>query len=765
MGSFLFRIAKAAGTQKVKVKATTRKTASGKTTTVRQHTATRKKAEPKAPSKPKPSAKPNAVNVEVPPPTTAWIAKSDIPKMEARIDKLNKRAKRIGTEPISLVFGETTKVPLATRTGERIWREKVEVTVTGPEPRFAGWQFVASIKAMDAGNLLLAIDKQTVPAKYRKASMLCDHCGTNRKRKATYVIRNVDTGEYKQVGKTCLKDFMGHGNPAQFAEHLSEVSELLQEIEAWPDDDSVWLEDPLPRSPYFATQRYLEFVAHDIAANGWVKRGDSGWNNDTSTADSALYVMFPGRGQDTVEPPPSAQKKAKAALAWIRKKPQKWANNDYLWNLWVACREDLITIKETGIVASLIPLYERETNQERQAKAAAEGKGSQHVGTVGERREFKLTITNIRPYEGNYGLVYITKLVDDDGNEFTWFASKEPGEEGKTYNITATIKKHDEFRGVPQTHITRGKVAPLRKSFLFRITKAAGQKVSVKGSTQRTRTGVRVQPAYQAKRSKATAKVTTPKGNVQYVYDEDTLAAAKAEKFRRVAHLAEQLPEIIGAVQEQMTQPDTPLGKVVAAVVALIDRCQFRIGTDEYAEKHGTYGVTTLRPEHVTVEGDTVHFRFTGKKQVPWDKATTDPDLAEFIDHLSDDGPGDRLFWYHTPSGEQRPIRASHVNAWLREYGVSAKDFRTYHATRLCYEELKRASSRKPLTKKEIKARVKAAVEATAERLGHTPAVCRQSYILPAVIEDFEANGGKLSINPWKAAKRMGKSFLFTRWA
>jgi len=260
---------------------------------------------------------------------------------------------------------------------------------------------------------------------------------------------------------------------------------------------------------------------------------------------------------------------------------------------------------------------------------------------------------------------------------------------------------------------------------------------------------------YTDRRSKAVAKVTTPKGNVQYQYDAETLAAAKAEKFRRVAHLAKRLPEILEGMKADLAQGDTPQSKVAAAVVALIDRCCFRIGTDEYAEKHGTYGVTTLRPEHVTVDGATIRFQFTGKKQVPWDTATTDPDLADFIAHLASDAPADRLFWYHR-DGRQYPIRANHVNDWLREYGVSANDFRTYHATRLCFEELKRLSSRQPLTKKEIKQRVKQAVAATAERLGHTPAVCRQSYILPAVIDDFEANGGRLSIDPWN----MGKSFL-----
>jgi DNA topoisomerase I len=205
-----------------------------------------------------------------------------------------------------------------------------------------------------------------------------------------------------------------------------------------------------------------------------------------------------------------------------------------------------------------------------------------------------------------------------------------------------------------------------------------------------------------------------------------------------------------------LAKGDTPREKVVAAIVALIDRCQFRIGTEKYAEEHGTFGVTTLRPEHVTVSGSEVRFQFTGKKQVPWDKSVTDAELAEFIGHLATDGPGDRLFWYHR-DGKQYPIKASHVNDFLGKYGITAKDLRTYHATKAMFTELKTASRpprSKPLPKKEIAARLKAAFDTVAHQMGHTPAVCKTSYVLPQLVEDFERNGGRLSLSAWEDAAR-----------
>jgi DNA topoisomerase-1 len=97
------------------------------------------------------------------------------------------------------------------------------------------------------------------------------------------------------------------------------------------------------------------------------------------------------------------------------------------------------------------------------------------------------------------------------------------------------------------------------------------------------------------------------------------------------------------------------------------------------------------------------------------------------------------------------------VNAFLSEYGVTAKDLRTYHATKAMFEELKAASrpeKSEPLTKKETAARLKAAFEKVAYQMGHTPAVCRTSYVLPQLVDDFVQNGGRLSLSAWEGAVR-----------
>jgi len=259
-----------------------------------------------------------------------------------------------------------------------------------------------------------------------------------------------------------------------------------------------------------------------------------------------------------------------------------------------------------------------------------------------------------------------------------------------------------------------------------------------------------------------TEKRVTPKGNVQYLYTAEETAARAAEKFERVTAFSNALPKLLRKVKGDLALSDTPQEKVAATVVALMDRCHFRIGTEEYAEAHGTYGVTTLKPEHVEVKGSTIRFRFMGKKQVAWDRKVTDKHLAEFVGGLASAGH-EHLFWYNSPRGPQ-PLSAGHVNKYLEGFGVTAKDLRTYHASRLCGESLKArsASEGETLPAKAVKSAVREAVAETAKQLGNTPAVCKGSYIMPAIIEDFVASGGRLTTPQLGKSKPVKKGLATT---
>jgi hypothetical protein len=247
-----------------------------------------------------------------------------------------------------------------------------------------------------------------------------------------------------------------------------------------------------------------------------------------------------------------------------------------------------------------------------------------------------------------------------------------------------------------------------------------------------------------SERSGATEIRVTDKGNKQYLYDKKHEQESHEKKLARMKALGTHLPEIVDWCSDRLDLPGAPKEKVIAALVALMDRCYFRIGLARYAEENQTYGVSTLRPDHVTVDGDEIAFSFVGKKQVQWDRTVTDPRLARFVGELQAGAPGDSLFWYEE-GGERKPITADDVNDYLKQYGVTAKDIRTYHATRLAFDALKkggRQPDEEPLKGRALGRAFNQAIASVAAALGHEVSVCKKSYILPQLTKNFTENGG-----------------------
>lgn len=211
-------------------------------------------------------------------------------------------------------------------------------------------------------------------------------------------------------------------------------------------------------------------------------------------------------------------------------------------------------------------------------------------------------------------------------------------------------------------------------------------------------------------------------------YTVEFRAAQEAEKFRENLTFARALPKIRGAYTEALKGDDRK--STIALIVALIDQAFFRIGTRD-TDQDNIYGVTTLRKRHLTFQGNEAHFDYRGKHDQEQHKMIVDPKLLSMLKalHKACRNQHDRLFRH-----QGRPISAAEVNAFLADFGVTAKMFRTYHATRLAREKL--------LLQKgsEIKERKKIVTEVVcevADAVGHTPAVCRGSYIDPRVIDAF----------------------------
>ena len=228
------------------------------------------------------------------------------------------------------------------------------------------------------------------------------------------------------------------------------------------------------------------------------------------------------------------------------------------------------------------------------------------------------------------------------------------------------------------------------------------------------------------------------KGRTQYLYHSRFRAQREEEKFQRVVEFGEALPELRCRVRNDLRGDALSRARVLAAIVRLIDQGFFRVGNDKSARSESTYGLTTIRGRHVRVDGRRILFDYVGKWRKAQKRAIDDPDVAAIVRDLKKLG-AEELFAFDD-GGRPHDVKDRHVNDYIQSIvgeTFTAKDFRTWAGTLLCSIAL--AMQGQAPSKTERKRNVRRAIEATAEQLGNTPAVCRSSYICPRLVDEYMA--------------------------
>ena len=232
---------------------------------------------------------------------------------------------------------------------------------------------------------------------------------------------------------------------------------------------------------------------------------------------------------------------------------------------------------------------------------------------------------------------------------------------------------------------------------------------------------------------------TDDRGRRQYRYHEEWRRQRDADKHARVLEVARELPRAREVVAGHLALPGLPRERVLAAAFRLLDLGFFRVGGDHYAEENGSYGLATLRRDHVHQRGDELVFSYVAKSGKDRHLVVADAAVREVVRSLKRRrGGGDDLLAWKEGS-RWHDVTSDDVNAYLHETigpDVSAKDFRTWHATVLAAVALAVSlpASDSPTARKRAVARACAEV---AEYLGNTPTVARASYIDPRVVDLF----------------------------
>src|SRR5476651_646725 len=259
------------------------------------------------------------------------------------------------------------------------------------------------------------------------------------------------------------------------------------------------------------------------------------------------------------------------------------------------------------------------------------------------------------------------------------------------------------------------------------------------------------------------------RGRKQYRYHSEWRQLRDSAKFDRMVAFGDALQKLRRKLKRDLALPGLPREKVLAVVVSLLDATRIRIGNTEYARDNKSFGLTTLRTRHVTfVRDGRAILNFRGKGGVPHEILIDDKRIARIVRHCQEI-PGQQLFKYITDEGERFPIDSGQVNDYLREAmgnDFTAKDFRTWGASLHAITLLARTPLPEPPSERDLKGEIADVVKQVAAKLRNTPAVCRKSYINPAVFDSWRSGlihkvfNGSLSLAAPRKAESLVLAFL-----
>jgi len=394
-------------------------------------------------------------------------------ELEKRVTKFNRRAAKLGTDPITVEIVGEEVVPILDEQFRPTGRVNIFILfeVHGEAPVVAGHTFVARVEHTEAGNIISkapGCESIIVPAYMRDGAPTCDHCKTNRRRKDTFILKD-ENGILIRVGRNCLADFLRSSDAVE----ALRVWTLLYEIRIACAEESEggWGGGGVV---YASVIHYVACAVRAIALHGWTSRKMayehdemSSTSDDASFAAGQIPTMCPREREAWKEAQPTKDNVEEAikAVEWAKGLE---GSNDYEHNLKVACSLEYVKPKNYGLVASVVMGYRRTVERELAKKRAAEraaASPSTHFGAVKSRYIRELTVTHSKSWENEYGVTVLYVMEDDGGNQFKWFSSNgcwfEDGDErrelkvGDKFWFTFAVKNHDEFNGIAETVIQR----------------------------------------------------------------------------------------------------------------------------------------------------------------------------------------------------------------------------------------------------------------------------------------------------------------------
>lgn len=380
-----------------------------------------------------------------------------VSKVDEKVAQLERKIKKNGG---SLIYTKSEPFIQEDETDYHFERNVVEITL---ESNYVieGYEFVASLEYVPElkTNLIKTAGVQdNIPEKYR-SSNICEHCNTKRNRKHTVLLRNTETGEYKQVGNSCVKDYIGI-KVENYLSYLSWFKSLEEYVE------SISKEEYSRGSVAFKVRDILEQTVAEVNQFGYISKQQS-YDSDRVSTSSVIFCIFNDIGSicnreiHRYDITDSIKDTVNTVYDFINNVEP---TADYERNLKTLLQLEYVTNKDLGLVVSAYGYYLRETAKKKNTESETH---SEWVGEIGQRIIIKATPEIVTSFDTEWCWCYIYKFVQD-GNVFIWKKSGLFGEyEPNGYIFTpyeseitfkATVVDHKVYNGVKQTIINRGKI-------------------------------------------------------------------------------------------------------------------------------------------------------------------------------------------------------------------------------------------------------------------------------------------------------------------
>ena len=358
-----------------------------------------------------------------------------------------------------LIDDEVKKVPV----------KFIEVEVEGVA-KLNDWQFVGTLQKMEGqDNIVRTITDIEIPERYFHSGCVCEHCNSGRARKETYLVQNQITGEFKQIGSTCLQSYT-NGISAEWA------AQLAQAIKDAEDASYTGGWSGYSHTRYTELEVVLRYAVEIVKYFGYSKTTDDyGEYNPKSTRAKVfdyIWRLYWGRKDKATEYielempekfdvySDEVTEKVAAIIDYFKNQEEE---SSYMRNLKIYANSQYVENKDFGYIVSMVPTYTkhlegvaRQAAKDKQAQA--EKVLSQYVGNVGDRIDVEVdSIVCISSWENMYGITHLYKILDTVGNVYVWYASNGIDTD-EVKKLKGTVKSHDKYNGVKQTTLTRCKV-------------------------------------------------------------------------------------------------------------------------------------------------------------------------------------------------------------------------------------------------------------------------------------------------------------------